>query len=365
MRFDGDTIVVDETAVSGDADAVTRIDPDQHGQYVVMGGSWTWQAIDPDDCDHIVGVLPAPGAQQQFVELPHTGLRVPHDRLRVTDLLALPGTAPATWLATLALDDTPVAEARSGADGSRLSRPSAAFGRDDWGTYLSGCRHHGRTASEAQVLDALVTEYRVGQAACEAEADGAVLTRLLAADGTILRLRPVWPAPCGHAARVQLGQRLRHEDPDPHGHLWQWWTGDGWQHLAAVATVHAVADPTGRQPTAGQVFAYVIAESLLERLDRDQMVRHAAGDGIPLDPQMGDDEIRARLRVAHRWQGLKAGLPVDDLPTLSAAAGLELGRLATGGTASDRPAANGQREPSETGQPPIDRPSQEETRGGV
>ncbi|MCW6004308.1 hypothetical protein K1W54_06895 [Micromonospora sp. CPCC 205371] len=362
MRFDEDTIIVDETAVYGDPDAVTRIEPDRDGRYVVMGGSWCWQAVDPHDCDRIVGDLPAPGDEQQFVELPHTGMRVPHDRLRVTNLLMLPGT-PAASLATLALDDTPVAEARTSADGSDITKLSAAFGSNDWTRYVAGCRQHGLPVSEAGVLDALVIEFQVGQAARQAEADGGVLTRLVAADGSILRLRAVWPAPYDHSARRQLGQRLRLQDPHPRGHLWQWWTGTAWHHLASVTGSHTVADPAHRQPSVGQLLAYVIAESLYERLDRDQMVRLAAGEGIPLDPRMKDEHIRDLLRDAHRESGREAGLPVDDLSTLSAAEGLELGRIATGG-AADRPAATGQQEPSEAGQPPIHRPSQQETRDG-
>ncbi|WP_326550137.1 hypothetical protein [Micromonospora sp. NBC_01813] len=358
MRFDGDTIVVDETAVSGDPDAVTRIEPDPDGQYSVMGGSWTWQAVDPHDCENIIGVLPAPGAQQQFVELPHTGLRVPHDRLRVTDVRALPGTPP-TFVATLALDDTPVAEAHSGEDGFHLSPRSAAFGRDHWTTYLSGCRQHGRPASDTQVLAALITEHRVGQAARQATTDGAVLTRLVAADGTMVRLRPVWPAPRGYSARTQLGQLLQREDPHPRGHLWQWWTGTTWKHLAAATDQRTTTDPrtitdaTGHKATLGQLLAHIIAESLYERLDRDQLIKQAAGDGIPLDRQMSDDQIRALLRAAHRERGRDAGLPVDDLPTLTADQGLELGRIATGGAPTNPTATTVQPTPSDPDQPPT------------
>lgn len=352
MRLDGTAVVVDETAVCGDADAVTRIEPDTDGQYVVMGGAWCWEAVDPADCDRIVGDLPTPGAQQHFVLLPHTWLRVPHDRLRVTDLQPAPAKKPGTSIVALALDGVAVAQARSSVGGSHMFRLSAAFGRNDWTSYLAGCRHHGRPASAAQVLDALVTEYQVDQAIHQAEADGGVLTRLLDEDGAILRLRPVWPAPARHSARMQLGQRLRVEDPHPQGHLWQLWTGSGWQYLASVTGFHTVAEAPARQPSVGQVFAFIIAESLLERLERAELVRHAAGEGIPLDPQMSDDDIRALLRAAHRERGRQDGLPVDDLPTLSAADGLELGRIAAGGTpAADRPAAPPT--PSDPDQPPT------------
>ncbi|WP_233513751.1 DUF4314 domain-containing protein [Micromonospora craterilacus] len=338
LSFDGDVIVADQRALSDDPQAIERLAPDGDGRYVVMGRSWRWEAVDPYACDRIVGDLPAPGTQQRFVELPHTGMRVPHDRLRVTDVQAVPGTPP-TSLITLALDEASVAEALSGADGSCLSRLSAAFGRNDWAAYLSGCRQHGQPTSETQVLDALITEFQVGQAARQAAADGAVLTRLLDADGTILRLRPVWPAPRGHSARRQLGKWLRREDPHPQGQLWQWWTGTAWQHLASITGLHTATDPSSRQPDLGQLLAFVIAESLYERVDRDELIEEATDNGIPLDRQMSDDQIRTLLRAALRERGRERGLPVDDLPTLSAAEGLELGRIAAGGApTTDQPA---------------------------
>jgi hypothetical protein len=331
MSVEGDTIVVDETALSGDADAVTRIEPDRDGLYQVMGGSWTWEPVDPYECDRIVGELPTPAGQQQFVVLPHTWLRVPHDRIQVMNVRTVPET-PRRSIAILALDGVPVAEADITPDGSHLSWLSVGLHRDDWAAYLTGCRRHGQPASEAQVLDALATEYQVGLAVRQADADGGVLTRLLAADGSLLRLRPVWPAPRGHAARRHLGELLCVEDPHPQGHLWQMWTGTAWRHLTSIGGFHQVADAPARQPNFGQLLAYLIGHSLYERLDRDQLIEQAAEHGIPLDPQWRDELIRDVLRAAHQERGRQAGLPVDDMPTLSAAEGLELGRIATGGT---------------------------------
>jgi hypothetical protein len=38
----------------------------------------------PAHYDRIVGTLPTPGQQQEFVDLVHTlGMRLPHDRLRI------------------------------------------------------------------------------------------------------------------------------------------------------------------------------------------------------------------------------------------------------------------------------------------
>jgi hypothetical protein len=351
MSIDGDTIVVDETAVTGDADAVTRIEPDRDGLYQVMGGSWTWEPVAPYDCDRIVGELPPPHAQQQFVLLPHTWLRVPHDRIQVINVRTVPDT-PGRQIAVLALDGMPVAEAAVTADGPHLSWLGGRLHRDDWAAYLTACRHHGRPASEAHVLDALVTEYQVALAVRQADADGGALARLLDADGSILRLRPVWPAPRGHAARMHLGELLREQEPHPQGHLWQLWTGAAWRHLTSISGFHQVTAPP-QEPNPEQILAYLIGHARYERLDRDRLIEHAAERGIPLDPQWRDELIRDVLRAAHKERGRRAGLPVDDLPILSAGEGLELGRIATGGSA-DPPTDRDQPPTGDPQRPPTD-----------
>ncbi|MEO3773964.1 DUF4314 domain-containing protein [Micromonospora sp. B9E7] len=60
LHFDGDVIVADQRALSDDPEAIERITPDADGRYVVMGRSWCWEAVDPYDCDRIVGDLPDP-----------------------------------------------------------------------------------------------------------------------------------------------------------------------------------------------------------------------------------------------------------------------------------------------------------------
>ncbi|GGL92978.1 hypothetical protein [Micromonospora yangpuensis] len=62
LWFDGDVLVADHRAVSDDPDAIARHRPDPAGRYTPMGRSWTWIAVDPDDCDRIVGDIPHPPA---------------------------------------------------------------------------------------------------------------------------------------------------------------------------------------------------------------------------------------------------------------------------------------------------------------
>jgi hypothetical protein len=46
LSFDGDIIVVDQRAMSGDPDAIERVAPDESGRYEV-GWGWGWQLVDP------------------------------------------------------------------------------------------------------------------------------------------------------------------------------------------------------------------------------------------------------------------------------------------------------------------------------
>jgi Domain of unknown function (DUF4314) len=72
LSFDGDTIIADQSGLYDDPDAIERIAPDDEGRYCVMGRNWTWIAVDPTDCDQIVGELPELGRAQWWHMLTHT-----------------------------------------------------------------------------------------------------------------------------------------------------------------------------------------------------------------------------------------------------------------------------------------------------
>ncbi len=54
MRWDGDVIVVDRRALGEDEDYL-RIEPNERGMYVVMGGLWTWEEVPRDAADTVHG----------------------------------------------------------------------------------------------------------------------------------------------------------------------------------------------------------------------------------------------------------------------------------------------------------------------
>ncbi|MEV7267860.1 hypothetical protein AB0N38_30285 [Micromonospora aurantiaca] len=57
MRWDGDVIVVDRRALDEEE---LRIEPDERGRYVVMGGNWMWEEVPVDAADTVHGVAERP-----------------------------------------------------------------------------------------------------------------------------------------------------------------------------------------------------------------------------------------------------------------------------------------------------------------
>lgn len=59
MHWDGEDIIVDEAAQYGPDHGISRISPDPDGLYNVNGWRWTWQVVNPADCDSVAGTLPS------------------------------------------------------------------------------------------------------------------------------------------------------------------------------------------------------------------------------------------------------------------------------------------------------------------
>lgn len=57
MRWDGDVILVDRRALD---EPELRIEPDERGRYVVMGGNWMWEEVPVDAADTVHGVAERP-----------------------------------------------------------------------------------------------------------------------------------------------------------------------------------------------------------------------------------------------------------------------------------------------------------------
>jgi hypothetical protein len=237
LYFDGDDIVADQRVMWGEPDAVERISPDDEGRYVVMGWAWCWEAVDPYDCDRVVGDVPEPGRQQQWVRLPHTGLRVPHDRLKVTALRRTPVHNSPAYTATLTLDGEPVGHIRNDGTGgdTDLAFPTSRWGEQHMADYAAACRRHGQPVPQQQVLEALATECEVNEAIRAAETAGDALARLIDTNENIRELRTITPAPRSPREVLDLGRTLT-RGPDQR---WQIWAGATWFTLpGALAQPH-------------------------------------------------------------------------------------------------------------------------------
>lgn len=232
LWWDGDTVVHDERAVTGDPDAIHYYPPDPDGNYIICGATWTWEAVPPRSCDRIAGVLPARGDQQQWLPLRHSDLRVPHNRFTVTG----PTTdhtgsgSSGVTAATVALDGTDLAVLTINADGAHLwlGPPNAAAGRQ-LDAFVAACRYRGRTVTAHDVLDALVTEAHTATYLAAAAATGATVVRLRDTDGHVLHLQPV---PAGSdIADLQATYATR---TGPPGGEWQIWSGHTWSPLHQI-----------------------------------------------------------------------------------------------------------------------------------
>ena len=233
LTFNGDTIVADQRVMSDDPDAIERITPDPDGRYVVMGWNWCWQAVDPYDCDRIVGDIPAPGGEREFVLLEHTaGMRLPHDRLRLQVLRHWPVTGGLAYVGALLYDGLRVATVGNDAAGNGtdlLVLDQAAA--EQLAAFLTGCRYQGQPVGWPRLLDALADEVYVAAAVKHADADGQALVRSVDTTGRTRSMRPVYPKPSGWDALTRLGADLAHESTNQ----WQLWTGRSWLILPAHA----------------------------------------------------------------------------------------------------------------------------------
>jgi hypothetical protein len=235
LYWDGDTIVADQRAMYDDPEAFERIEPDSEGRYVVMGRNWCWEAVHPEHCDRIVGDLPTPPSQQEFVLLEHTpGMLLPDDRLGVHIDRQWLTTSGLAFTGVLTLDGVEVAAIRDLADGRGAQlRPCGE--EPVWpglAAYAASCRHRDSAPTPQRLLDALIDEYHAGLAIVEAQADDMSAVRLIDDDGRTRILGSV-PTPTSPAAREHLARQLTDVfDGSGWAGEWQLWRGRDWVRCA-------------------------------------------------------------------------------------------------------------------------------------
>jgi hypothetical protein len=229
MSFAGDLLVVDETLVIGSPHTTARIAPDDDGEYVVMGGAWDWRAIDPHDCDRIIGEVLAPGEQQRFVPLPHApGMQVPHDRFRLRMLSQWPARGGMAYVAALLLDDQwigTVGDDATGSGSDLLLRDAGVAAA--WTAYVAASRHDGWRVDQQRLLDALADQMFLTTAVAVEAAMGNTLLWLVDDAGTTLALRPIPAHPSGRDLEQALTEPRA-------GGQWRIWTGHAWPTLTGL-----------------------------------------------------------------------------------------------------------------------------------
>jgi hypothetical protein len=233
LHFDGEVIVADQRVNYDDPEAIERTGPDADGRYVVMGWNWCWEAVNPYRCDHIVGDLPAPGGEQEFVLLTHTpGMRLPHERLRLRVAEQWPVAGGLAFVGALWLDGQRVAAVGNDAAGGGadlvVTDPAAA---EPLRAFLAGCRYQGEPVGWPRLIDALADEAHLSGAVEQATADGATLVREVDAAGYTRALRPIEEQPAGWDELTRLAGDL----PRPGYGRWEIWTGRSWFALPTSA----------------------------------------------------------------------------------------------------------------------------------
>jgi hypothetical protein len=236
LWFDGDVLVVDHRGQQRDRHAIDRVAVDLDGQYVVLGGDWCWDAVDPMGCDQVIGELPDAGQEQAWTLLRHTpGLRVPHDRLRVTDVQRRTIRNGEAFTGLLTGDGQFAGTVAQDGNGgpTEMYSPNEVFGLRGMATYLAGSRLHDQPVGAGRLLDALVAEAVLDQHVSRL-AVGTTVARLIDGDGHTLELRPVGATPRDVTELPALNATLA-ADPasgSPGTH-WEMWTGNRWLDLRA------------------------------------------------------------------------------------------------------------------------------------
>jgi hypothetical protein len=249
LWFDGDDLVLDETALYGEP-AVDRQSPGEDGRYCPMGLHWTWIAVDRADCDRIAGALPALGENREFVLATHQPLRMPHDRLTVTQVHTAPPGDRLDYAATLSLDGNTVGATGHPHNGGVEFHPlNREFSRADLDVFVDACRWRGRAASRDTVLEALVADYEITTRITVAEGEGLALIVLRDGDEHVVSTdyrvgRNEFGAGGMQMLAVRLTAAAADRYPDQAQFVWHVWTGNRWR-LIGIVDVPRDNNPAG------------------------------------------------------------------------------------------------------------------------
>ena len=189
-----------------------------------------------------------PGPDTDLVTLPHTGIRVPDVNLQISTLRELPTPDGVAYTATVRIAGIPVGAIHNDGAGEQARyRPAAGspFGyRHLAGFVVAASRStDGRPLTEEQLLEALITEYRIARHVDAATRAGRTPLRLQAPSGP----ETDGAGPAGPPITVDLDTATNVTTPAQRDALaatlqrryvdawWQLWTGQRWEDLTTPA----------------------------------------------------------------------------------------------------------------------------------
>ncbi|TDB91215.1 hypothetical protein E1264_02690 [Actinomadura sp. KC216] len=167
-----------------------------------------------------------------MIELPHSGLSVPHTDLHVVSLREAMHAYGVSFTAVIAVGQRVVGVAENDGRGGPTSfQPGASnvFTWRDMEDFAAQCRHGGEPVDVGGVLDCLVDEYDLARRIATATRLGRTLIRAVVMDRYPTNVVEVDP-PATDAQRAALIAHLA-DVPVPDGARWEIWDGHRWTTL--------------------------------------------------------------------------------------------------------------------------------------
>jgi hypothetical protein len=178
---------------------------------------------------------------EPLIVLPHTGLHVPHTRLRVSSLKRLRTPDGEAFTATLRLDGRIVGHIHNDGNGGATTwtTTGTGFSWRDLDAYVAACRTDAGTATlEEHILDDLVEEYSSTRTVAKADRAGHTALRLCQlingvtfTVGEATATRVTTPE-----HRQRLIADLAAKSPAAADEWWQIWNGTAWEDLTPRPT---------------------------------------------------------------------------------------------------------------------------------
>ncbi|RPK32378.1 hypothetical protein EES39_38490 [Streptomyces sp. ADI92-24] len=170
-----------------------------------------------------------------LIQLPHTGLQVPHDRYTLADFQQMEMSCGIAYNATVNEGKRCVGIIENqGNGGGTWFSPATAADRRAVHEFAAASRMGGEPLSEEEVLEHLITEHETALEVAKCTRRRASLLRGFDEDGEVIVSISIAAAPTRLArADAPFLPRLARDlkASAPNVSAWQFWTGDQWAPL--------------------------------------------------------------------------------------------------------------------------------------